>query len=275
MRLALMRPSAELAPLVGSYCLCDDSAGLYDGETICTAPQLAACICIQLGDAVVTDFRDRTPLMSFAGVQSRIRQYRPQGRVRAFLIFLTPLGSIRFLPSNGRYLHDEGHDIGGMIGDGEVLRLLSTASAARDDDAVARAADAWLRRLFERYPLRTDYERLAEAMRQMGNRNATVSSVARRFDLSERQLERSFLEHLGLSPKRYQQIHRVTNSLQATLTGRGDPLEGFSDQAHQIRNWRAHLGLTPGHVRRVGPSPLATMFQRQASGVVEEWAHYI
>lgn len=275
MKLAVLKPSGDLAALVSAYCLCNDPDGIYVDQSICTAPQLGACLCIQLGGEVITDFRDRKPLMSYAGIQSRIRHYRPESRVRSLVIFLTPLGSVRFLPSNGRALYNEGYDIGSMIGDGNVLRLRADASAAPDEPAVARAADAWLRFLFEQRRETMEFRRLAEAMRRVTECGISVSAVAQELDLSERQLERDFRDHLGLSPKQYQQLHRVIRSLQAVISGLGDPFEGFADQAHQIRNWQTYLGVTPGTFRRNGPSPLGEMFQRQVKDRADEWPHYI
>lgn len=275
MRLAMMQPAADLRDCVAGYCLCDDPAGSFDGAVIATAPQLGARICLQLGSDVLTDFRDARPLVSYAGIQSRIRHYRPEGTARSLVIFLTLLGSIRFLPSNGREIYDEGYDIGGMIGDGEMLRLVRAAGAAPDDAGIAASVDAWLRHAFDRRGTRSEFLRLAAAMEEIGKGNRTVTQIASRLDLSERQLERSFQEHLGVSPKRYQQICRVTRSLQAMLSGSGDPLDGFSDQAHQIRNWQTYLGFTPGHMRRTGPSPLGTLFQQEMKTAPQTWAHYL
>lgn len=275
MRLAILRPAVDLAELVTGYCLCDDPGGLYDGQTLSTAPQLGACICVQLGGDVVTDFRDARPLVSYAGIQPRIRRYRPEDKARSLVIFLTPLGSIRFLPSNGPELYDEGHELGGIMGDAEILKIRRDANAAPNDEEIGRCADVWLRRLFRRSPQRPEFLRLAHAMRQINHGSRTVQAVARGLDLSERQLERSFREHLGVSPKRYQQIFRVTRSLHATLTGRGDPLEGYADQAHQVRNWQTYLGFTPGHVRRNGQSPLGQMFRHETKDAPQDLVHYL
>ena len=275
MHLSILRPAVDLEKLVSGYCLWADPDCEFVGETICTAPQLGACLCLQLGGDVLTDFRDPTPLMSYAGVQSGIRRYRPLASARSLVIFLTPLGSIRFLPSLGGELCDEGHDIAGIVGDGEVRRLHVAATAAPDNDLLRQTVDAWLRNRFARSASRYDHHRLAEAMVRIGRPEETILSIAHRLDISERQLERSFREHLGLSPKRYQQVHRVTRSLQRTLSGQGDPMDGYSDQAHQIRNWQAYLGFTPGQLLRRGASPMGAMFREVAGAEHEGWAHYI
>ena len=163
----------------------------------------------------------------------------------------------------------------GIVGDGEVQRFHAQASAAADRDSLRQTVDDWLRRRFARSASRQDHQRLAAAVARIARPEQTVSSTAQMLDISERQLERSFREHLGLSPKRYQQVHRVTRSLQRTLSGQGDPMDGYSDQAHQIRNWQTHLGFTPGQLRRHGASPMGAMFREVAGDQHEGWAHYI
>ena len=86
---------------------------------------------------------------------------------------------------------------------------------------------------------------------------------------------RAFHLHLGLTPKRFQQVDRVVKSLQAARTGQGDPLEGFSDQAHQIRSWKSVLGFTPGERKRRGNSTLGEAFDARAGSKGFERAHYL
>jgi len=67
----------------------------------------------------------------------------------------------------------------------------------------------------------------------------------------------------------------VTRSLQAALSGRDDPIDGFADQAHQIRNWKTYPGFTPGHIRHTGPSLLGLMFQQNYRGAADAVSHYL
>ena len=70
-------------------------------------------------------------------------------------------------------------------------------------------------------------------------------------------------------------LDRVTRSLHAATTGKGDPLDGFADQAHQIRSWQSFLGFTPGQMRRRGLSELGALYQQQSGPLAEGWAHYL
>lgn len=275
MKLTMMKPAPDLRRLISHYFLIEDLDANFEDELILSAPRPVGCLCIQLADMVETDFRDQRPVMSVGGVQARVRQFWPRGVSRTLLIYPTALGSIRFMPHEGETLFDQGYDIAGLIGDGAVWTLRAAASAAPDANTIALEADKWLRQRFEKTPERHDMVRLAAAMDHVGQGGRSIAAAADASDLSERQLERCFRNHVGVSPKRYQQIFRVTRSLQSVLSGRGDPLEGYADQAHQIRNWQAFLGFSPGDLRRKGPTQMASVFQSIVPTIPAGWAHFV
>jgi methylphosphotriester-DNA--protein-cysteine methyltransferase len=66
-------------------------------------------------------------------------------------------------------------------------------------------------------------------------------------------------EHLGIGPKELLDLHRLDRSLSAVQAG-CEGCAGFSDQAHQIREWRRRLRTTPGRYARGGRSSLAEAF---------------
>jgi len=79
----------------------------------------------------------------------------------------------------------------------------------------------------------------------------TVSALAEKAGLSQRQLSRKFNHCLGLSTKEYINIHRFINSL-ANLKKHPDSnltdiayASGYYDQAHFIHDYKAFAGLTP------------------------------
>jgi AraC-like DNA-binding protein len=89
-----------------------------------------------------------------------------------------------------------------------------------------------------------------------------VHALAAGVGLSERQLERRFLERVGLGPKRLARITRFERALgllerrelsQAEIAARA----GYSDEPHLLRDFRALAGITPAtllceRVRDVG-----------------------
>jgi AraC-like DNA-binding protein len=138
-------------------------------------------------------------------------------------------------------------------------------SAAWEFPRVAELLDRWLLRLFAeaRPPAETD--RFAASFSCLA-RHGRVELAAREIDISRRQLERWSRCFLGMGPKEFAQLHRLRTSVAAVQTGIGDPLSGFSDQAHQIREWRRPIGQTPGNYRA---SPLSRF--NDPAGVV----HYL
>ena len=84
----------------------------------------------------------------------------------------------------------------------------------------------------------------------------TMRSLREELGIRERRLQRKFKDHVGLTPKGYTRIVRLRRLV--TLLDRrpeADFLElvhgeGFYDQAHLIREFKAGTGLTPGAYAR-------------------------
>lgn len=77
-----------------------------------------------------------------------------------------------------------------------------------------------------------------------------------RVALSQRQIERQFKQWIEMTPKQYQRILRVRNTIDYLRTHRNIELVevaqrfGFSDQAHMTRELRAIAAITPGRLVR-------------------------
>lgn len=83
---------------------------------------------------------------------------------------------------------------------------------------------------------------------------ASIAAVARSVSLSERQLERRFLERVGVSPKRYASLRRFERALALARTApslTAAALEaGYYDQSHFVRDVRRFAGTTPRQLAR-------------------------
>jgi AraC-like DNA-binding protein len=99
---------------------------------------------------------------------------------------------------------------------------------------------------------------------------APMDTVAAHCNLSTRQLQRLFLEHVGISPKLFARIVRFQRVFQHLEHSPGREWVhvaldcGYSDQAHLIRDFRQFAGETPSVLLRAG-SDLAGMFLRAKS----------
>lgn len=74
--------------------------------------------------------------------------------------------------------------------------------------------------------------------------NIKIEELARNEGLSTRHLQRLFNEWTGLSPKTFCRIVRFHFTLKPLKESKFD-LDGFSDQAHFIREFRTLTGITP------------------------------
>ena len=78
-----------------------------------------------------------------------------------------------------------------------------------------------------------------------------MDALANETNLSTRQLERVFREHVGLSPKTYSRLVRFDRAARG-IDARGTSpwthfalTHGYSDQAHFINDFKEFAGVTP------------------------------
>lgn len=274
LQLSLVVPARDLDALVAAYWICRDPDGVFRGHNFRASPGIYTVLCIQLADPVEGDFPERRPNACLTGIQDCIRGYRPTGAAYSVMVFLTPVGAARLFPHSGEAIVGTSPELGAFVGDGEVARLRTAAAAAPGPRELGAALDAWLRDRAARTRTPPDLVRLAAAADLLGA-SVPVADVAETLELSARHLERIFRQSFGLSPKQFQRIHRLQLSVYAAVTGRGDPLDGFADQAHQIRDWKSHLGITPGSLRRQGLTSVAAHFLREEARRPASFAHYL
>lgn len=81
---------------------------------------------------------------------------------------------------------------------------------------------------------------------------ATISEIAKRVGVSERQFRRTATSLTGLSPKQLQRILRLQTSLHAMFDQYAGPdTDSFYDDSHKIREVKQLTGLTPGQIKKL------------------------
>jgi AraC-like DNA-binding protein len=87
----------------------------------------------------------------------------------------------------------------------------------------------------------------------------SVDTVVADSGYSHRHVVRTFEQAVGLKPKTYGRLRRFDRVL-ARLAAEPDAswadlaaAEGYTDQAHLIREFRSFAGVTPGRYRRIAP----------------------
>jgi AraC-like DNA-binding protein len=139
-----------------------------------------------------------------------------------------------------------------------VLDQLAAASSDRSRLAVLRQ---WVAPLVNAHR-RPEVSAAADLILATGGR-IPMAALASRINMSERQLQRLFLTHVGLAPKTLARIVRVQRA--AARLRSGAPLAavatscGYYDQAHMARDFRIVAQHSPAAWQR-GAGDLAPLF---------------
>lgn len=190
---------------------------------------------------------------------------------RAEVVHLSPgarLFGVRFRPGAGALFLDARAD---ELGDrhapladvvkAETARLTDEVFEAENDADRIAAVARFLAQAGARKRAEDSRVRHAVSTLCRSHGSASVRDVAMAVRLSERQLERLFLERVGLGPKLFARVMRLQRAValdSGTVTGSQAELAlhaGYADESHLIRDFRALAGLSPralAEERRVG-----------------------
>jgi AraC-like DNA-binding protein len=133
---------------------------------------------------------------------------------------------------------------------GRAARELASALAEADGREAQRAlVEAALLARVSELPEPLAWLDAAVAAWLASGGRGSVGALARELGVGERRLERAFLEHVGLAPKRFARIVRLERARRALARG-ASQLEaalgaGYHDQAHLHRDFRALAGAAP------------------------------
>lgn len=257
-----LAPAPALSTLVQSYWFIQDLAGDHEGRPILTSPIPFAVLSVNMGRPNATEDGALVPRASMLGLQSRVRSWRSWSDTYFVMAMLTVPGIVRLFPHAGAGSADRLLDLGAITGDARADALAGGVDPAASPRKIASQLDHWLiGRLANAEPVAEARQMMAahDILRQGGR----VDQAADAAQVDRRHLQRWFNRHLGIGPKALADLERLHGSLRGVQSGQGDCGEGFSDQAHQIRNWKRRLGTTPGAYAEQGPSALAAHFSAQ------------
>lgn len=236
-------PRADLRDRVASIVVADN-----EGGEATVLPSGAAVLGVQLHGRVRAG-EDLLSIAGVTGIQKSARRYAYLGPTRTILV--------RFTPQGARCLGVPAAELANRSVPLDALFPASRETVERLHDATTieegiRAVEDRLARLpFEVDPL---VERALFLLSAEPDEDATIARVARSLSMSERQLERRFLDRVGVSPKRFASLRRFERA--SALLATGAPLAqiaqdaGYHDQPHLTRELRRFSGMTPGELRR-------------------------
>jgi AraC-like DNA-binding protein len=275
-KVSCIRPSPPLQEFVGHYLYRESS--IPDGVIV--RPLLARAdpfVAFHLRDRyeVFEHAPSRTRLLPPAyvvGPQTRrVADLLLRGSLRVFFISFRPTGLHRLFGVPMADLTDHAYEASHVMGPEATAlheRLLDCASISD----IVRAAEQALTRVAQNARPLHPIERAATTLIRT-NGQTSLTRLAHESGVGERQFERNFAERVGVGPKRYARIARLTFALQTkqrqpALTWTDvSQRAGYFDQTHLIRDFKALVGANPSAFLRsldrartfFPPSPAETL----------------
>lgn len=265
MRYRCLPPHESLRRFVACYLMVEDLECLYERRRVRTCPEPLGVLVINIGAPDIHESGMPVPSVGVLGVQTRVRRWMLGGETFFVAAMLTIPGVMSLFPYLGGATNDALVDLSDLWGDKQANTLRQRIPHVWDPPSVKAAMDSWmLEKLFDAPEARSDVSLQIHNALMWTQR---VDLACKELGMTPRKLQRLFKHHIGIGPKRVLGLHRLQNSI---WESRWNPatsssaLDGFADQAHLIRTWRQHLGITPGQYRKAGASKLANVFSAAA-----------
>jgi AraC-like DNA-binding protein len=249
------KPSPLLAPYIQHFGLRD--ARLGKTQIYTPLPARSDCFLeIYLADQyrivnVGSGAVHRAPRLSLVGPHTRRREdLLLSGTLRVFHIHFTPTGFRALFGIPAHLIADSAEAAEAILGPGVVELSERLADVEEFTELVTVAEGFLLSRLPHVVPAVLPIGAIARAL-QRSHGAVEIGRLAAAHNLTVRHLERVFREHVGVSPKAFGRLARLSRALD--LSQKSPGLEwaeialdaGFYDQSHMVRDFRAMTGETP------------------------------
>lgn len=250
------KPSAILQPYVDTYWLLsfEGIAGEFSPDQYCIPIGMAEIvITIDDGDYDINVNGQWYPLPNrlVCGVYNDKVIWRAKGATRKFGIRLKPETLHTLFKAPSSVLYTDYTDFENIVGN-NTNRFVEQLAEAPDAATLISRAEAFLQSQLNKHKEENNY--LIEAVKLIRSSKGSISvdEICKSVYVSPRQLQRSFQEKMGLSPKAYQRLIRFRNvyrDMQSLKTVGGwaglSYNLGYADQAHLIREFKEFTGFMP------------------------------
>jgi AraC-like DNA-binding protein len=249
MRYAEYRPSPGLASLVERFWILE---GVASGAADAIFPDGRMEIVFHYGGTFWRHRGDepgeapeRQPGAMVVGQMLAPVRLAPEGRAGVAAVRLRPAAARALLGFSLSEVAERFVDLEQLFPSAACVRE-RLAEETRDAGRIA-LLEAWLTRHVRGAP-DARVEAVARAIAASGGR-ASIEALARMTGLHVRQLERQFLQEVGLTPKTFARITRLQRALRCIRDGA--PLSaaavscGFYDQAHMALDFRQLASMSP------------------------------
>lgn len=256
-------PSAPLRDFVREYRLTETAPGRASVRPVVGGPHPR--LILQLGDPLDA-FEYRTgrvrrlaPALVVGPQSRRMADLHFHGRHVSFQVAFDAGGLYRLFGFPSRQLVDTAVAASEVIGPA-AARLYEALRHAGNPDQMVDAVEGLL---LAQLPLARPAHAVEAAARRLQDERGLTSlrQLAAGCGLSQRQIGRKFCERIGLSPKRFARVVRLSHALtlreqRPSLTWTDISQEaGFFDQAHLVKEFKSLLRLSPSAFARLDGLP--------------------
>jgi AraC-like DNA-binding protein len=196
----------------------------------------------------------KLPQAFFAGLYQDAVHWKSVGTVRKFGIQLKPESLPQLFKVPVASLFNNFTDLESLFGK-NINRLVENVYGVEDISQVVKIADSFLVTYLKNVSDERNYVFEASRLIRQSKGNLSIEALSEHLYISKRQLERSFKDSYGTTPKMYQRIIRFRNAFEALQEKPITPnwLDvsynfGYSDQAHFIRDFRQFTSDAPTSV---------------------------
>ncbi len=176
-----------------------------------------------------------------------------EGRYKLIVFQLYPFVIESFFDINPQILNDDCYDLLQMR-NFDVSKKIAQLKQSPDFTPWANHISAFLFSIFQSQKEKLDYK-IQQAIQLIINTNGqqSISALRDKLNIAERTFERRFLAQVGVTPKQFSKIIQFQNSLNDLTVSKFTKLtdivyeNGFADQSHFIRVFKAFTGTTPSN----------------------------
>lgn len=250
-------PSLALQPFVENYWyqVFDGDAGEESPVQVCLPLGMVQIIIHvhQQDCRVLVDGRwQKLPDAFFVGIYKDAVTWRTSGWSVCFGVNLKPEIFARLFNVPAAALFNDYTDIGNLMNAG-INEMAERMYGVTDAAELVPIAESVLLQRVGKAGKRVHYLDQAASIIRESKGNITIESLCKDLHVSERQLQRSFRDVLGTSPKTYTRIIRFRNVYRHVRHAAEKKISwaslsydyGYADQAHFIRDFKEFSGVNP------------------------------
>jgi AraC-like DNA-binding protein len=255
------KPSLVLQPFVECYWLHHfETSGQQESPVQRCLPFGAMELILHLDDnpayVLMDNSWQKLPQGFFVGLYRDNVHWKAVGTGRKFGIRLKPESLLQLFNVPVAALFNSFTDLDSFFGK-DSNRLIDNVYGLPDIQDVIRVAETFLLAQFRNLNAQRTYLIEATRLIRQAKGNVSIEALSEHLCISKRQLERSFKDGYGTSPKMYQRIIRFRNAYESFQQTSTIPnwLDvsynfGYSDQAHFIRDFKEFSNEVPTLVFR-------------------------